>query len=105
MDASAEDRAFLRGGAWAESGPLELRLTQLDGACSHDAGTVYIFATPYELPSGLCEAMASVVRGYVWRAALGFPSWEADDPSVYRLHCPSKRGAIWELRKLPSGAK
>jgi hypothetical protein len=88
-----------RDAAWADAGPLELKLTELRGACAHAEGTTYTFANPYELPPGLCEAMATVVRGYLWRAALGFPSWEADDPCVYRLHCPSKTGAVWELRR------
>jgi hypothetical protein len=92
-----------RNAAWAAAGPLELKLTALQGACAHAEGTVYAFANPYELPSGLCEAMATVVRGYLWRVALGFPSWEADDPGVYRLHCPSKTGAVWELRRVEAG--
>jgi hypothetical protein len=92
-------RPTLREAAWETAGPLELRLVELNGVCAHAAGTVYTFANPNELPKGLCEAMASVARGYVWRVALGFPSWEADDPNVYRLHCPSKTGTVWELRK------
>lgn len=93
-------RVTPRTAAWQAAGPLELRLTELHGACSHELGATYTFANPYEIPAGLCEAMASVTRDYAWRAALGFPSWEPDDPGVYRLHCPSKNGAVWELRKL-----
>ncbi len=93
-------QAAAREGAWAAAGPLELRLVELNGKCAHAEGTVYTFASPYELPKGLCEAMAGVARNYVWRAALDFPSWEADDPNVYRLHCPSKTGTVWELRKV-----
>ena len=86
--------------AWESTGPLELRMTQRIGACTHADGTTFVFANPYELPAELCSAMAIIARGYTWRAALGFPSWEADDPTVYRLHCPSKTGTVWELRKL-----
>ncbi len=86
--------------AWEATGPLELRMTEKHGKCSHAEGTVFRFANPYELPTELCCAMAIVARGYVWRAAMGFPSWEADDRSVYRLHCPSKTGTVWELRKV-----
>lgn len=96
-------RTTPRNEAWAAAGPLELRLVECLGKCAHAEGTVYTFANPYELPAGLCEAMATVARGYLWRVALGFPSWEADDPSVYRLHCPSKTGTVWELRKVDAG--
>ncbi len=86
--------------AWEATGPLELRMTEKHGACSHAEDAVFRFANPYELPAELCAAMAIVATGYLWRAATGFPSWEADDPSVYRLHCPSKTGTVWELRKV-----
>lgn len=85
--------------AWDATGPLELRMIEKHGACPHEDGAVFTFANPYELPAEVCPALAIVVRGYVWRAATGFPSWEADDQSVYRLHCPSRTGTVWELRK------
>ena len=37
---------------------------------------------------------------YTWRVALDFPSWEDDDSSVHRIHCPAKNGTVWELRKV-----
>ena len=42
---------------------------------------------------------------YTWRVALGFPSWEPDDPTIYRIHCPCQTGTVWELRKADPEAK
>lgn len=86
--------------AWEATGPLELRMTEKHGTCQHEAGAAFTFANPYDVPAELCPALAIVVRGYVWRVAMGFPSWEAGEPEVYRLHCPSRTGTVWELRKV-----
>jgi hypothetical protein len=37
---------------------------------------------------------------YVWRAAMGVPSWNGDDRTLYRLHCPDATGTVWELQKI-----
>lgn len=89
-----------RKAAWDGAGPLELRMVERYGTCSHEVGARIRIAHPNEPLTGLCPAMAIVANAYLWRAALGFPSWEADDRSVYRLHCPSRNGSVWELRKV-----
>lgn len=84
---------------WDKLGPLTLTLTAKCGKCQHELGQCFEFRHPYDKPTGLCAAMWHVASLYTWRAALGFPSWEADDDQVFRLHCPSKNGTVWELRK------
>jgi hypothetical protein len=37
---------------------------------------------------------------YVWRAALGFPSWNRENRKVFKLHCPDAKGTVWEMRKI-----
>ncbi|NPV02886.1 MAG: hypothetical protein HPY53_16050 [Brevinematales bacterium] len=27
-------------------------------------------------------------------------SWEEDDRGVFRIHCPDKKGTVWELRRV-----
>lgn len=87
---------------WTKLGPLEIRMTAKAGKCNHALGDTFCYEHPYARPDGVCAALLHVLDLYAWRAALGFPSWEADDPTVYRVHCPSKNGTVWELRKIPA---
>lgn len=84
---------------WADLSGLELTMVGQRGKCKHALGETFHFKNPYDKPEGICAALLHVVELYAWRAELGFPSWESDDRSVYRIHCPSKNGTVWELRK------
>ncbi len=88
---------------WARLSPLLARMVRKDGRCKHACGDTFCFRNPYEKPTGICMALWHVLESYAWRAALGFPSWEADDQTVYRLHCPSSSGTVWEMRKASAG--
>jgi len=44
-------------------------------------------------------ALLHILDLCIWRVAQGFPSWEKDDDTVYRIHCPSKLGTVWEMKK------
>jgi len=96
----AEYREHLRA-----AGPLEIRVIGKSGKCKHAVGDTFYYETPYVKPAGVCSALLFVMDLYTWRAALGFPSWETDDRSVFRVHCPSKKGTIWELRKVAQKAQ
>ena len=89
--------------AWRSTGPLEITMVEQAGECAHRVGDRFTYETPYRKPQGVCAALLHVLDLYTWRAALGFPSWEADDTTVYRIHCPSKNGSVWELRKAGTG--
>ncbi len=85
--------------AWKNLSPLVLTLTHKSGRCKHEVGESYTLKNPYDRPPQLCSALLHVLQLYTWRLTLGFPSWEADEPDVYRVHCPSKTGTVWEIRK------
>lgn len=84
---------------WKQTGPLRVRMIEKTGMCPHNVGDVFYYKSPYGKPQGLCNALLHVLDLYTWRAALGFPSWEADNRDIYRIHCPSKKGTVWELSK------
>ena len=84
---------------WRNCGPIEIRLVEKIGNCKHNLHDRFYYKTPYERPDGVCAALLHVVDLYTWRAALGFPSWEDDDRRVFRIHCPSSTGTVWEVRK------
>jgi uncharacterized repeat protein (TIGR04076 family) len=74
------------------------------GKCKHKIGDTFYYKTPYHRPEGVCAALLHVLDLYTWRAALGFPSWEDDDRRVHRVHCPSRTGTVWEMRRVKRGA-
>ncbi len=84
---------------WKELGPLEIKLVDKIGKCKHELNDVFYYKTPYEKPNNVCTALLHVLDLYIWRVALNFPSWETDDCRIHRIHCPAKKGTIWELKK------
>jgi uncharacterized repeat protein (TIGR04076 family) len=87
---------------WKELEPIRIRMIEKSGECKHAIGDTFVLENPYTRPAGLCSALLHVVDLYTWRVVLGFPSWEKDDRSVYRIHCPSKLGTVWEMTKAPA---
>ena len=83
---------------WGMIGPIQIKMIEKIGTCRHSLGDVLFYNNPYDKPN-VCTALLHVLDLYIWRVALGFPSWEADNRSIYRIHCPSKKGTIWELSK------
>ncbi|MHC4442551.1 MAG: hypothetical protein ACYTF1_23185 [Planctomycetota bacterium] len=84
---------------WKQLSPIVVKMIEKEGKCNHELGETFYFENPYAKPMGLCNALVHVLDLYTWRVELGFPSWEEDDESVYRIHCPSKKGSVWEMKK------
>ncbi len=99
MEKSEENNDYRK--RWKELSPLQIKLVEKEGACKHELHDTFIYKNPYEKPQGVCSALLHVIDLYTWRVTLGFPSWESDNPSIYRVHCPSKKGTVWELKKIP----
>ncbi len=85
---------------WKRLSPLQIKMIEKNGLCNHELGDTYLYETPYKKPVGVCNALLHVIDLYTWRVTLGFPSWEPDDPTIYRIHCPCQTGTVWELRKI-----
>ncbi len=85
---------------WNHLGPIEIRMIEKCGKCKHELGDKFTYKHPYEKPAGVCNALLHVLDLYTWRVALGFPSWESDNRKVHRIHCPAKKGTVWEIEKL-----
>jgi GNAT superfamily N-acetyltransferase len=86
---------------WRRLPRIEARMVEKHEDCRHELGETIMFDSPYERPAGICHALCHVFQLHLWRLSLGFPSWNAADRSVYRLHCPDAKGTVWELRALP----
>ncbi len=85
---------------WKRLGRLEIRCVEKNEECRHAVGDVFVYENPYQKPQGVCEALLHVLDLYVWRAALGFPSWNGDNRRIFRLHCPDPKGTVWEMKKI-----
>ena len=85
---------------WKDAGPIDIKMIQKTGKCKHQLGDTFQYKTPYERPDGVCFALLHSLDLYTWRVVQGFPSWEKDDRNVYRIHCPSKLGTVWEMKKV-----
>jgi hypothetical protein len=86
-------------------GAIEITMVEKLGKCRHAPGENHRYGSPYERPADVCNALLHVLDLYTWRVALGFPSWEQDDRTVYRIHCPSKKGTVWEMRRVDGRSK
>ncbi len=84
---------------WRQCGPIRIEMVEKIGTCKHSLGDTLFYKSPYAKPEGVCTALLHVLDLYAWRVALGFPSWEDDDRRVFRIHCPSRTGTVWEMRR------
>ncbi len=86
---------------WNKMGRIRIRMVEKTGKCIHELGETYYYENPYKKPEGVCNALLHVLDLYTWKTALGFPSWDPKDRKVYLIHCPSKKGTVWEVKKVP----
>ncbi len=84
---------------WKEDLKLDIKMVEKNGECKHILGDTFIYSSPYNRPENVCFALLHVLDLYAWRAALGYPSWNAENREVYRIHCPDATGTVWELRR------
>ncbi|PKL92595.1 MAG: hypothetical protein CVV21_02210 [Candidatus Goldiibacteriota bacterium HGW-Goldbacteria-1] len=85
---------------WDDLCPIEIKMVEQYEECKHKIGDTFIYENPYTKPAGLCGALMHVAELYLWRAELGFPSWNEDNRRVFRVHCPDAKGTVWEIRKV-----
>ena len=83
---------------WNQLSPIAIKMVIKSGKCKHNLGDTFYYKDRYEKPD-VCNALLHVLDLYTWRVSLDFPSWEADDTKVFRIHCPAHKGTVWEMRK------
>ncbi len=79
---------------------VEVKLVEKAGKCPHEEGESFIYIHPNCRPEGLCGAAAISLEPFVQRCSARVPSWEKDNPEIYRIHCPSKIGTVWEMKRI-----
>jgi uncharacterized repeat protein (TIGR04076 family) len=96
----AEYRAF-----WEKLTPVRITMVEKNEECKHCVGDSFLYKNPYSRPDGVCAALLHVLDLYIWRSALGFPSWNSEDRSVFKIHCPDPKGTVWEMRREESSSE
>jgi uncharacterized repeat protein (TIGR04076 family) len=86
---------------WKQMGRIRIRMVEMTGKCKHELGETYYYDNPITKPGGLCNDLLHVLDLYTWRTAVGFPSWDPKDRKALMIHCPSKKGTVWEIKKVP----
>ena len=87
---------------WKRFAPVAATMITENEKCQHSLGDAFVYKNHYDRPQGICVALHHVLQLYIWRASVGFPSWEPDDHRVYRIHCPAKKGMVCELKRANS---
>ncbi|HBD95039.1 MAG: hypothetical protein A2015_04150 [Spirochaetes bacterium GWF1_31_7] len=85
---------------WKNLPQLKITCVEKNEECKHNVGDSFIFKNPYTKPEGVCTALLHVLDLYTWRSTLGFPSWNSEDRSKFKLHCPDPKGTIWEMEAI-----
>jgi uncharacterized repeat protein (TIGR04076 family) len=85
---------------WKSVPKIRITCIEKNEECKHSVGDSFTYESPYKKPDGVCTALLHVLDLYIWRVALGFPSWNEDDHSTYKIHCPDPKGTVWEMKKL-----
>ena len=83
---------------WKRLAAVRATMIEKNEECRHNISDSFVYKNHYDRPAGICSAIHHVLQLYLWRVAVGFPSWE-NDPAVYRIHCPDKKGTVWELKR------
>ncbi len=79
--------------------PLSARVVEKRGTCSvYSVGDSFKIPSPFYWPKP-CPALWFSAWPYLIAAGFGFEGWESDNPHVYRISCPSKKGIVLEMIK------
>jgi len=79
---------------------VKATMVEKRGECIHNLGDEFLFKSPFFCPKDLCSAARESLRPYVTMCSLGGMSWEKDNPEIWLISCPSKKGTVWKLERV-----
>ncbi|MHB8926507.1 MAG: hypothetical protein ACYC9Q_02420 [Bacillota bacterium] len=79
--------------------PVRISLVEQRGKCAHKVGDSFIWDS-WIPPKGMGGALIDSLTKPVLMCALGAPSWEDNDPELWYISCPSKKGTVWKIESL-----
>jgi uncharacterized repeat protein (TIGR04076 family) len=79
--------------------PLSVKVIEKRGVCpAYEIGDSFEIPSPFYWPKR-CPALWFSIWPYLIAAGFGYKSWEGDNPSIFRISCPSKKGIVLEMMK------
>jgi uncharacterized repeat protein (TIGR04076 family) len=77
--------------------PLSVKVIEKRGTCQpYDVGDTFEIPSPFYWPTP-CPAVWFSAWPFLIAADFGFEGWESDNPHIYRISCPSKKGIVIEF--------
>jgi uncharacterized repeat protein (TIGR04076 family) len=77
--------------------PISAKVIEKRGVCpAYEVGDCFEIPSPFYWPKR-CPALWFSVWPYLIAAGFGYKSWEGDNPNVFRISCPSKKGIVLEM--------
>jgi uncharacterized repeat protein (TIGR04076 family) len=77
--------------------PLSAEIIEKRGTCQpYEVGDTFEIPSPFYWPKS-CPAIWFSAWPFLIAAGFGFEGWESDNPHVYRISCPSKKGIVIEF--------
>lgn len=80
---------------------VKVTMVEKRGVCQpHEVGAVFEYPVVFSSlvrPLGMCPALAHTLEPFVRACYLGAKSWERDNPDIWLISCPSKKGTVWKI--------
>lgn len=80
---------------------VKVTMVEKRGVCEpHKVGDTFEYPVIFSSlvrPRGLCPALAHTLQPFVQACYLGGKSWERDNPEIWLISCPSKKGTVWKI--------
>ena len=80
---------------------VKVTMVEKRGVCNpHQVGDGFEYPVAFSgmvRPKGMCPALAHTLEPYVRTCYFGGKSWERDNPDIWLISCPSKKGTVWKI--------
>lgn len=77
--------------------PVSAKIIEKRGTCDvYDVGDTFEIQSPFYWPKP-CPAIWFSSWPFLIASGFGFEGWESDNPHIYRISCPSKKGIVIEF--------
>ncbi len=83
---------------------VKVTMVEKRGVCEpHKEGDAFEYPVVFSSlarPKGMCPALAHTLQPFVQACYLGGKSWERDNPEIWLISCPSKKGTVWKIEAM-----
>jgi uncharacterized repeat protein (TIGR04076 family) len=84
---------------------VKVTMIEKRGQCYLDKEASFLYENPWRQPKDMCSALYFSLAPWVQSASLNGRSWEEDNPDIFLISCPSKKGTVWKVERLDEKIK